>query len=735
MVKTNSDVKSIRKKLMAAVAMLLVASIMVVSSSYAWFTLSTAPEVKGIQTSVGANGNLEMALRYQLPITQILNTDSKVEFPTANTYWGNLVDLSHESYHLADIALRPARLNGTLDTSAMTQVTDPTDVTKKQWTSVNGYDPNGNGLYTDEGDVAPGDEYYAATPHDAANDTPVYVRNVYKLATGGYLQTPVYGTDGRISELAKNTVNGIYSDGAFNANNSYLGVRAVGVQSNITPEALALRNAKQTVSAAIANTKSNATISLRDDSIKLAGLFLTDILDPDAEYTDTDVTTILSAVARLQGIVDELEAAMKQAVVAVGVSQGQTFAPEAVTFSATDITVADVTLTWSGDLVAAKEDLLAAYGKLDDMRGKLTAAKGTLEALDGGTYSFSQLSGAVTTLLSTSDFRINGKTIEEFKNNPDTFGMAMEVFNTPTISIVGGIYFYIAEFSGNYDATTSMIVQPGTYMGVEVKDAQALKVKMVTAADETKMPKQEFHLPYVQIWMAGLVIEGGTASNLITDIYGYVIDLAFRTNASGSSLKLQTEAANRVNDSEATQGAGSYMQFGSGHTDFTLLQVANLMQSIRVVFTDDSGTIYGVAALDVAYETAPADAAEGTYFTDAQGNKYVLTVGTLAKTEAGAQQIKAPLYMYNYTIDAVGKMTLDGKSTDSIITTLDQNVAKGVSALVFLDGDEVDNADVATSGNSMTGTMNLQFSSSASLTPMNYTFQTETPDDGGDDQG
>ena len=62
MVKTNSDVKSIRKKLMAAVAMLLVACIMVVSSSYAWFTLSTAPEVTGIQTSVGANGNLEIAL-------------------------------------------------------------------------------------------------------------------------------------------------------------------------------------------------------------------------------------------------------------------------------------------------------------------------------------------------------------------------------------------------------------------------------------------------------------------------------------------------------------------------------------------------------------------------------------------------------------------------------------------------------------------------------------------------
>ena len=53
---------SIRKKMMAATSMLLVSAILMVTTSYAWFTLSTAPEVTGITTSVGANGNLEMAL-------------------------------------------------------------------------------------------------------------------------------------------------------------------------------------------------------------------------------------------------------------------------------------------------------------------------------------------------------------------------------------------------------------------------------------------------------------------------------------------------------------------------------------------------------------------------------------------------------------------------------------------------------------------------------------------------
>ena len=54
--------RDIKTKLMAAICMLLVSSIMMVSTTYAWFTLSTAPEVTGINTAVGANGNLEIAL-------------------------------------------------------------------------------------------------------------------------------------------------------------------------------------------------------------------------------------------------------------------------------------------------------------------------------------------------------------------------------------------------------------------------------------------------------------------------------------------------------------------------------------------------------------------------------------------------------------------------------------------------------------------------------------------------
>ena len=102
----------LRNKLIAAISMLLVSSIMMVSSTYAWFTLSTAPEVKNISTTVAGNGSLEIAL---MPSDGMLgsirngrSTDGTVALTTANTSWGNLIDLSDESYGLNGINLNPA---------------------------------------------------------------------------------------------------------------------------------------------------------------------------------------------------------------------------------------------------------------------------------------------------------------------------------------------------------------------------------------------------------------------------------------------------------------------------------------------------------------------------------------------------------------------------------------------------------------------------------------------------
>lgn len=163
----------IRNKMMAAVSMLLVSSIMMVSSTYAWFTLSTAPEVKNISTTVAGNGSLEIAL---MPESGLLGdirsgfsgdtaNGGNVALPAANITWGNIINLSDPSYGLNSVNLNPASLN---------------------------LNEAGTGFVDETKPLA--------------------------IAT--------YGYDGRIDNILANTVLKDYADGAFNGPG--YGVRAIG---------------------------------------------------------------------------------------------------------------------------------------------------------------------------------------------------------------------------------------------------------------------------------------------------------------------------------------------------------------------------------------------------------------------------------------------------------------------------------------------------------------------------
>ena len=109
------------KKLYAAVALLLVASLLVFTATYAWLTLSLAPEATDITTTIGANGNLEIALATtdhlaSLEANNMYDDDSNFEYTTGvpvhdNVLWGNLIDLTAVDYGLHVLNMRPAVLN------------------------------------------------------------------------------------------------------------------------------------------------------------------------------------------------------------------------------------------------------------------------------------------------------------------------------------------------------------------------------------------------------------------------------------------------------------------------------------------------------------------------------------------------------------------------------------------------------------------------------------------------
>ena len=136
-----------------------------------------------------------------------------------------------------------------------------------------------------------------------------------------------------------------------------------------------------------------------------------------------------------------------------------------------------------------------------------------------------------------------------------------------------------------------------------------------------------------------------------------------------------------------TQGSGSYMRFTSDNME--LEQLLQMMDAIRIGFLSDDHQLLGVAKLNVS------------------------------NYEEQEEGIFAPLYLYEYSLEPEGALNIGARSKDdAALLDLPGNSPVIVTAVVWLDGDRVDNSFVGEAVNqSMNGVLNLQFSSSADLLP------------------
>lgn len=114
--------RTLTKRIYASICLLLVCVLLVTATTYAWLILSRAPEVTDITATIGANGNLEMALTTTEHLTALKANDmyddenAGFEFTNGNllhdnVLWGNLVDLNSSDYGLSTLHMRPAILN------------------------------------------------------------------------------------------------------------------------------------------------------------------------------------------------------------------------------------------------------------------------------------------------------------------------------------------------------------------------------------------------------------------------------------------------------------------------------------------------------------------------------------------------------------------------------------------------------------------------------------------------
>lgn len=691
----------IKGKLISALCMLLVALIMVVSSTYAWFTLSTAPEVKGISTAIGANGALEIRLNGA-------STDP-------NASYGNLVDLS-TGYGLDQITLLPSALH---------------------------LDDNGK-------------------------------------INNQFLNIPQYGANGKVmTELSGNrTEAGTLKGNAFVAG-SDTGVRAVGVASGLTDRQLAYRNAKYAAATNSSLATNAAASSLNTNGAVLGNIVIKKATDgDDATYTPAEITSLQNIVNDLQGVegktgvLDYIESAYEQMIIAYAASAKL----DAVAGS--DVTLADAiystvkakfadgnltldnivadkaikvtidTNTYSFDL--KDNPILTALEALAETKSHVAAAQTALDTLNATPkteYTWGDVSGVLTYLIDTANVTVNDQTAADIKDDMNGF-ISSAMANGINIELKpgAGVYAEIADQCGNYSATVTMT-------NFEVKGIPFDKLT-ANMATKSVLPKSYLELAQAAVADAGEPTGETNTAMPMTEFYGYIIDLIFRTNAANSDLLLQTEATDRIyedNTNEATQGGGSSMTFKSASASFTTEQVKGLMEAIRVVFFDtDSHEVLAYARLDMENATVGVDGVTAKLYLYQTVDVYTYTYTAEGATEATTETYYVVEADGNYTYYSDEDLTNDVTANvvanfadaatavpasfdegtamhvaltedDAVITAMAQNQEVKVSTLVYLDGETLGNEDVAaTDPQSVTGNMNLQFSSSADLTPMEY---------------
>ena len=726
--------KQVTGKLMAAISMLLVSAILMCLTSYAWFILSTAPEVSNLKTTAGANGALEIALQStntdgsgRADITSAVGSSHAVKDATvSNTYWGNVVDLT-EGYGLEHVTLYPSRLK---------------------------LNPVGDS---------------------------------YTVDTGTILQVPQFGQDGRVTGLLDATKTH-YAGDKFTTGNNW-GVNVLGAVSEKVGEEdtivltyardIVLEQAREKVAAYRTELRNKMEKTIADNSMGIMGLFIAYggnaalPAPPDTsndavenyvsamEVVVADATQALRWALLARAAADEdtyksendedmkalgaLYAAVMQmpltgdtSIYSVATANGYEEIANAATAMAASVRRVEKAagLVKDGDLTGAGAELIAMDQTF--MYGHNVANKDQVENVFSATkYNFQMLPARVTDTnpygLATED------TIFTVAHKSDP--TQMNLFSS--IASVIGDYFgdmniwlkfeQIAIGNDDYESKTSWVdVEPvveGNVLG-SIKITYTIKATSGTAYGDWEEVEnlKDAEGNYINTPRMGVL---GQLSKKIAEInapgiiqvkitrsdvtaYGYSIDLAFKSSQK-TDLLLQQLGITRVSsdttgsDTEdpATLGGGSTMEFTVAG-DMTEEQIRGMLQGLYIVFMNSvTGAIYKLAALDPASITVNWAAMP------------VTATGILA--------------LYEPDFGADGTLSLGSKVGDNVITALVADTELDMTAVVYLSGDAVDSTVFsATQGLSLNGGVNLQFASSTALTPMNYDFtaaETKRKDD------
>lgn len=593
-----------KRKIFMVCMMLVCSGIMAVAATYAWFILSTAPEVSGISTTVGANGSLEIALLNNetgVDPTQIRaevgDSITIVGAVQGNVTWGNLVDVSDKDYGLQTIVMYPAVLN-------------------------------------------------------AAGDT---------LNTSAMLSIPHNGVDGRITSVSSNTAPAVYNGTAFTTTGANYGVRAIGSVGSGSNREANLSAAKSSFQASQSSALTTAQRAVKNYG---AALFSVAMNGSSASYTVEQVTALKNMATELGNALNYIMTAYKQAIIANAAANSRLSDSDFEAIRTGIATATGNTLSIyaaqypsgvsAADLNALDNSISSANAAVDLTNRLLYSNYGTDEqepVPDSTTYAYAQVSGIIAKIADPTNLSFSNLTADSL---------------ILSAAAGKGLITDVADYVGNYEAPVESLIVKATTTNCEGKG-------LLSAID-----------------LSGLSAPASapstsTNNTTVTNFYGYVIDLAFRTNAA-ADLQLQTAAVDRVytDGAGATAGKGSCVTYTFPAT-MTDTQVTSMLSAVRVVFFDpDSGTMFATAKL---------------------GSPTINRTSSATSGEGGVKMATA-----------TAELSLVGEGTK--LVELEVAVPKKLSALVYLDGTMLSNLSVVNAQDSGSLLMNFQFSSSADLKPM-----------------
>ena len=701
MTETQKRIKAYKKALpflkerVGVVALLFIMSItMVGSATFAWITLSRAPEINGLATTIASNGNLEIALSDldgEAPDETKIG-DGSGNILESNLTWGNLINLSHESYGLSNLTLRPAVLNtGSLLTKPLYSVE-----------------------YTSDGRIS--------------NVVSDFAYTNYEEQGGAY--------DFFVPDVTK------------------YGVRAI---SSVTYSSVVgdtkLQNLNKAVEQKFA-TSDNSFKALWNNTdymnsiTGLAGVYLSWRMSDDENggNVDQDCTSYVAIVYEmLNAYKDCLYKTGETVLAAVNLhyfvycnQNGKEF-KEFTMDQLHDGTVKSA-MTSAKITVAGLDPYLADYKTFHG-----TAAQNYTD----GTYSkfvtnvyepytknetigWVLMSTYINVMANINTATING-TAAQSLGAGDMLSLAFA--SSIVCELKSGLIWNMDWFYGGnvsvQNVKTQLMGQTKTINEIRTSAKQAV----------TNGTKSTFPIIATTTQAAEKAAQGGLAATdaVAADSYGMVVDFWLRTNSANSLLTLagdivteqvplldaegnqivdeETGAAvfetvvtgysgvNRIwekgdpelpipNESSTSQGSGSCYIFYP-ETPEDQVQALEMLSAMRVAFIDDEGNLLAQADMD----TTKAFESMGRVLVPLQLRAKSIVTGT---DENGNDIVENAFY----------------------ITELVQNEATRITAIVYMDGARLENKNVLASG-SIKGQLNIQFGTSEDLKALDDDVKSE----------